>query len=270
MTIGAGLRPSAAPTAWAAPGAPIARRSRRRCGRRPGFVRACRDLRSSAAPPSRSSGMSARSAFCPASSRWRDRSPPRRRRRLLVALGSAAQARALVRRRAAPTTRPPRHRGRSGLTQCRSARSRLFVVAARIVIARRRGCGQAQRLGRSGERADLVRRVVLVDLDALEAATRASSRCFGLTVSSAISRSATTGFLSRSRSMVSSAPPETWRARWAASRTRSKRFGNLVDTIFDGNARHEAAPRKTRTLGKDARLHARPFPVNVRAARPGR
>ena len=48
-----------------------------------------------------------------------------------------------------------------------------------------------------------------------------------MTVTSAISRSATTGFLSRSRSMVRSAPPEIWRARWAASRTRSNLFGIL-------------------------------------------
>src|SRR5947208_14821390 len=55
----------------------------------------------------------------------------------------------------------------------------------------------------------------------------ASSRSLGFTVTSAISRSATTGFLSRSRSMVRSAPPEIWRARWAASRTRSNLFGIL-------------------------------------------
>src|SRR3546814_18982403 len=43
----------------------------------------------------------------------------------------------------------------------------------------------------------------------------------------AISRRATTGFLSRSRSSVSSAPPEISRARCAASRTRSKRLVTL-------------------------------------------
>src|SRR5690606_37275996 len=37
----------------------------------------------------------------------------------------------------------------------------------------------------------------------------------------------TTGFLSRSRSMVSSAPPEISRARCAANRTRSKRLETL-------------------------------------------
>ena len=42
---------------------------------------------------------------------------------------------------------------------------------------------------------------------------------------SAISRSATTGFLSLSRSMVISSPRPMFRARWAASRTSSKRFG---------------------------------------------
>ena len=43
--------------------------------------------------------------------------------------------------------------------------------------------------------------------------TTASWSSLGLTVSSAISRRATTGFLSRSRSMVRSAPPEICRAR---------------------------------------------------------
>mgnify|MGYP006206380411 CR=1 FL=1 len=49
--------------------------------------------------------------------------------------------------------------------------------------------------------------------------TTDSSRAAGATVCSAISRSATTGFLSRSRSMVSSLPPEISRARCAARST---------------------------------------------------
>src|SRR3954471_1017613 len=57
--------------------------------------------------------------------------------------------------------------------------------------------------------------------------TIASSRSRGRTVCSAISRRATTGFLSRSRSIVRSAPPEIWRARCAANRTRSNLFETL-------------------------------------------
>src|SRR5690606_23252343 len=57
--------------------------------------------------------------------------------------------------------------------------------------------------------------------------TRLSCRALGFTVCSANSRRATTGFLSRSRSIVSSAPPEISRARRAARRTRSKRLGIL-------------------------------------------
>src|SRR3546814_14668159 len=57
--------------------------------------------------------------------------------------------------------------------------------------------------------------------------TTASVSSSGRTVSSAISRSATTGFLSRSRSTVSSAPPEICRARWPASSTRSNRLETL-------------------------------------------
>ena len=106
--------------------------------------------------------------------------------------------------------------------------SNLFVIAAEIVVARRRGGGEAQRLGRCAERADLVRRLVVVDLDALQVGDQRPPRAaWACTVSSAISRSATTGFLSRSRSMVSSAPPEICRARWAESSTRSNRFGIL-------------------------------------------
>src|SRR5688500_15634972 len=44
----------------------------------------------------------------------------------------------------------------------------LFVVAAHIVVARRRRGGEAQRLGRRAQRADFVRSLVVVDLDALE------------------------------------------------------------------------------------------------------
>ena len=54
-----------------------------------------------------------------------------------------------------------------------------------------------------------------------------SRRSSGATVSSAISRSATTGFLSLSRSSVSGEPLEIMRARWAASRTSSKRLSTL-------------------------------------------
>src|SRR3984957_8789643 len=56
---------------------------------------------------------------------------------------------------------------------------------------------------------------------------RSSLRSPGEIVSSAISRSATTGFLSLSRSMVIWAPEETIRARWLASNTSSNRFSTL-------------------------------------------
>src|SRR4051794_36269081 len=54
-----------------------------------------------------------------------------------------------------------------------------------------------------------------------------SLRSSGAIVSSAISRRATTGFLSRSRSIVSCEPAEISRARWLASRTSSKRLSTL-------------------------------------------
>ena len=56
----------------------------------------------------------------------------------------------------------------------------------------------------------------------------AASRSWSaVSVSSAISRSATTGFLSLSRSTVSGEPEASDRARCAASMTSSKRFGTL-------------------------------------------
>ena len=56
---------------------------------------------------------------------------------------------------------------------------------------------------------------------------RSSLRSPGEIVSSAISRKATTGFLSLSRSTVICAPEEIMRPRWLASSTRSKRFSTL-------------------------------------------
>jgi hypothetical protein len=60
----------------------------------------------------------------------------------------------------------------------------------------------------------------------------------GLDGSSAISRNATTGFLSRSRSIVSSRRPKSARAL-ARQENQVEAVRDLVDTIFDGNARHE-------------------------------
>src|SRR5215218_1888952 len=54
-----------------------------------------------------------------------------------------------------------------------------------------------------------------------------SLRSSGAIVSSAISRKATTGFLSRSRSIVSGEPEEIRRARWLARRTSSNRLSTL-------------------------------------------
>src|SRR6185369_6095748 len=57
--------------------------------------------------------------------------------------------------------------------------------------------------------------------------TSSSLRSSGEMVVSAISRNATTGFLSLSRSIVICEPDEIMRARWLANRTRSKRFSTL-------------------------------------------
>ena len=57
-------------------------------------------------------------------------------------------------------------------------------------------------------------------------------------LSSAISRSATTGFLSLSRSIVIWPPAEMSRARWAASRPARNGWAPFQDAVFDGNAGH--------------------------------
>jgi len=59
---------------------------------------------------------------------------------------------------------------------------------------------------------------------------------------SAISRNATTGFLSSSRSSTEGHRKLFSRARCAASRTSSNRFGTLNHAIFDGNTRHVSRP----------------------------
>ena len=71
---------------------------------------------------------------------------------------------------------------------------------------------------------------------------RSSLRSPGDTVISAISRNATTGFLSLSRSMVNLRP----RPNHASSVTRHKNeleaVLNFIDTIFNGDAGHWLAP----------------------------
>src|SRR5262245_60137322 len=67
----------------------------------------------------------------------------------------------------------PRHENgpgsRRGRFEIRWIVGSAVVVAANILVARRGGGGEAQRLGRSGEAADLVGGFLVVDLDALEA-----------------------------------------------------------------------------------------------------
>ena len=90
------------------------------------------------------------------------------------------------------------------------AQEDLLVVPARRRRPRRSRRGQAQRLGGIAERRQFLGPSSSFDADLLQVGDdRLLQAPLGFTVSSAISRSATTGFLSRSRSMVRSAPPET-------------------------------------------------------------
>jgi hypothetical protein len=54
-------------------------------------------------------------------------------------------------------------------TRFETSSASAFVIAAGIVVALRRGGGQAKCLGRSAQRPDLVGHIVVVDLDPLEA-----------------------------------------------------------------------------------------------------
>ena len=66
-----------------------------------------------------------------------------------------------------------------------------------------------------------------------------SFRSSGAIVSSAISRSATTGFLSRSRSMVSGEPGGDQAGAMAREQDELEPVLDLVDAIFDGHTSHE-------------------------------
>src|SRR4051812_49404941 len=60
------------------------------------------------------------------------------------------------------------------------ADSGLFVIAAHIGVARRRRGGEAKRLGRRAQGADLVRSLVVVDLDALKVGDEGFLELLGL------------------------------------------------------------------------------------------
>jgi hypothetical protein len=70
-----------------------------------------------------------------------------------------------------------------------------------------------------------------------------SRRSSALWVSSAISRSATTGFLSLSRSMVIGAPLEISRAR-CGEHHQLEPVRDLVDAIFNRHAGHGDPPER--------------------------
>ena len=128
---------------------------------------------------------------------------------------------------AAARARPPKKKGRRSRPSSLHCRARLFVVAAARGRTRRSGGGQAKRLGRFAERRQLVRLVLLVDPDPLQAGDDRFlellrlHRLFGdlaqgddrVLVAVAVDRE------------VGAA--EIWRARWAAKRTRSNRFETL-------------------------------------------
>jgi len=94
-------------------------------------------------------------------------------------------------------------------------------------------------------------------------------RSSGEIVVSAISRSATTGFLSLSRSTVIGAPDEIVRARWLASSTRSKRFSTLSMQSSNGDTGHSlATPCNGGTFGELAMRYIRPGKSASQKGRP--
>ena len=77
-----------------------------------------------------------------------------------------------------------------------------------------------------------------------------SLRSSGAIVSSAISRRATTGFLSRSRSMVSGEPDGDQAGAVAGEQDELEAVVDLVDAVFDGHTSHAAAPSRVRNSGR--------------------
>ncbi len=136
------------------------------------------------------------------------------------------------------------------------------VVATQILVARRRGGGEAQRLRRRGERADIVGRFLVIDLDALQAGDDRFLEMVG-----------TDRFLGNlaqrhHRVLVAIAVDRQLRtARNLPGALRRQQdeiepVGNLVDAIFDCHARHATLPSLTE-FGKGEQVDRRARNVNV-------
>src|SRR5688500_2416296 len=169
---------------------------------------------------------------------------------------------------AAPMIRSPSHRiaqrpiGVSKSAKDALAVSGLFVVAAHIVVAGRRRGGEAQRLGRRAQRADLVRSLVVVDLDALQVGDQGFLELLGLytllgDLAQGDDRILVAVAIDGQLGAAGNLPRPLGRKQHQIEPVR-----DLVDAIFDGNARHEAAPLCS-SFGKAGRLPARGANVNV-------
>jgi DNA-binding HxlR family transcriptional regulator len=158
--------------------------------------------------------------------RWRAKRKPRQPNRSGCPVPGLHYRR--ERRRCAPAD--------AGALAVRSA----VVIGAEILVARRRGGGEAERLCRLAERADLIRDIVVVDLHALQVRNHGFAQFGGVDglVRDLAQRD--------DRVLVTIAIDGQFRtARDLPSALRSEQHqiepvGNLVDTIFDGYARHKS------------------------------
>ncbi len=136
------------------------------------------------------------------------------------------------------------------------------VIGAQIVIARRRRGSKAQRLSRARQRADLVRRIVVVDLHLLHRADQIELEVFG--------KDGLVGDLAQrdDRILVTVAVDRQLGATGNGARPLSgqkdeiETIGNLVDAIFDSDARHAWLLESVKCAGKCDPLSADSRKVN--------
>src|SRR5688572_22055692 len=156
---------------------------------------------------------------------------------------------------AAPTIMSPRQTiAQRPIAVSKSAKaapavSGLLVVRTHIGVARRSRCGESKRLGRRAQRADLVRSLVILDLDALQVRDQGFLEMLRL--------HRLLGNLAQSDNRILVAVAVDGQLGAAGNlpgalgrkKHQIEPVGDLVDAIFDGYARHEAL-RFAQALGK--------------------
>jgi len=146
------------------------------------------------------------------------------------------------------TTKPRKGRGPVLLAQAgphslsKRVQRSAVVIATDILVARRSSSGQAQRLRRLSDRANLIRRVVIIDLHLLQ---RSDQRIMQLIGKDGFFRDFAQG---NDRILVAIAIQRKFGAArnfagaLSSKKDQVKTIGNLVDAIFDGDAGQTGPP----------------------------